>query len=102
MVRSVFHLNSGLLNGLSGFIAPATSVVIGLAIARLDPRRAMTIGIYAAIVGATGIIGGVFAGSLAIMITGAVHRRCRLRRMPHRIPAPHLPARAGAINARGS
>jgi MFS family permease len=70
MVRSVFHLNSGLLNGLSGFIAPATSVVIGLAIARLDPRRAMTIGIYAAIVGATGIIGGVFAGSLAIMITG--------------------------------
>jgi MFS family permease len=70
MVRSVFHLNSGLLNGLSGFIAPATSAVIGLAFARVDPRRAMTIGIYASIVGAISIIGGVFAGSLAIMIIG--------------------------------
>jgi MFS family permease len=70
MVRSVFDLNSGLLNGLSGFIAPATSAVIGLAVARLDPRRAMTLGIYAAIVGAIGIISGVFARSLATMITG--------------------------------
>jgi MFS family permease len=70
MVRSVFHLNSGLLNGLSGFIAPATSAVIGLAFARVDPRRAMTIGIYASIVGAIGIISGVFAGSLALMIIG--------------------------------
>jgi MFS family permease len=70
MVRSVFHLNSGLLNGLSGFIAPATSALIGLVIARLDPRRAMTIGIYATIAGAIGIIGGVFAGSLAIMMAG--------------------------------
>ena len=70
MVRSVFLLNSGLLNGLSGFIAPATSAVIGLAFARLDPRRAMTIGIYASIVGAIAIISGVFAGSLAIMLIG--------------------------------
>jgi MFS family permease len=70
MVRSVFHLNSGFLNGLSGFIAPAVSAVIGLAFARMDPRRAMTIGIYASIAGAIGIIGGVFAGSLATMIIG--------------------------------
>ncbi|GIH44955.1 Predicted arabinose efflux permease, MFS family [Microbispora rosea] len=70
MVRSVFHLDSGLLNGLAGFIAPAVSTVIGLSFARVDPRRAMTIGIHASIVGAIGIIGGVFAGSLAIMIIG--------------------------------
>jgi MFS family permease len=70
MVRSVFHLDSGLLNGLAGFVAPAVSAVIGLSFARVDPRRAMTIGIYASIVGAVGIIGGVFAGSLAIMIIG--------------------------------
>jgi hypothetical protein len=38
--------------------------------ARLDPRRSMTIGIYASIVGAIGTIGGVSAGSLAIMIIG--------------------------------
>ena len=70
LVRSVFLLNSGLLNGLSGFIAPATSAVIGVMFARLDPRRSMTIGIYASIVGAIGTIGGVSAGSLAIMIIG--------------------------------
>ena len=70
MVRSVFLLDSGLLNGFSGFVAPATSAVIGLAIARVEPRRAMTIGIYASIVGPIGIISGVFAGSLAIMIIG--------------------------------
>ena len=70
LVRSVFHLDSGLLNGVTGFIAPAVSVVVGLSFARVGPRRAMTIGIYASIVGALGIIGGVFAGSLAIMISG--------------------------------
>jgi MFS family permease len=70
MVRSVFHLDSGLLNGVTGFIAPAVSAVIGLSFARVHPRRAMTIGIHASIVGALGIIGGVFAGSLTIMIIG--------------------------------
>jgi len=70
MVRSVFHLDSGLLNGLTGFIAPAVSAVVGLSFARVSPRRAMTIGIYASIVGAIGIIGGVYAESLAIMIIG--------------------------------
>jgi MFS family permease len=70
MVRSVFHLDSGLLNGLTGFIAPAVSAVIGLSFARVSPRRAMTIGIYASIAGAIGIIGGVYAESLAVMIIG--------------------------------
>jgi hypothetical protein len=70
MVRSVFHLDSGLLDGLAGFVAPAVSAVIGLSFARVDSRRAMTIGIYASIVGALGIIGGVLAGSLAVMIIG--------------------------------
>ncbi|MEU7940568.1 MFS transporter [Microbispora bryophytorum] len=70
MVRSVFHLDSGLLNGLTGFIAPAVSTVVGLSFARVDPRRAMTVGIYASVAGAVGIIGGVYAGSLTVMIIG--------------------------------
>ena len=70
MVRSVFHLDSGLLNGLSGFVAPAASAVIAVAFAGLAPRRSMTIGIYASIAGALGVIGGVWAGSLALMIIG--------------------------------
>jgi MFS family permease len=70
LVRSVFHHDSGLLNGVTGFIAPAVSAVIGLAFARVDPRRAMTLGIYASIVGAVGIIGGVGLTSLTVMIIG--------------------------------
>jgi MFS family permease len=70
MVRSVFQLESGFLNGLAGFIAPAVSAVIGLTFARVDSRRAMSIGIYAAIIGAVGIICGVYAESLAVMMIG--------------------------------
>ncbi|MDT5003441.1 MAG: hypothetical protein QOJ24_617 [Mycobacterium sp.] len=70
LVRSVFLLNSGLLNGLSGFIAPAMSAAVGLMFVRLDPRRSMIVGIYASVLGAVGIISGVCAGSVAIMIAG--------------------------------
>jgi MFS family permease len=70
MVRSVFGVDSGLLTGLSGFVSPAMSAVVGLAVARFDPRRAMTIGIFASILGAIGIFGGPLGGSLAVMIIG--------------------------------
>lgn len=70
MVRSVFHLDSGLLNGVAGFIAPATAAVVGLVSARTAPRRAMVLGIHASVVGAVGIITGVLAGSLVVMFLG--------------------------------
>ena len=70
LVHSVFHLDSGLLDGLAGFIAPAVSVVVGLAFAGLRPRAAMTVGIVASIVGAAGIAAGAAAGSLATMFAG--------------------------------
>lgn len=70
LIRSVFALDSGFLNGLTGFIAPAVSTVIGLSLAKVDPRRAMTIGIWASIAGAVGIIAGVLLGSLPLMIAG--------------------------------
>jgi MFS family permease len=70
MVRTVFLLDSSLLTGLSGSIAPAASAAIGLAFASVDPRRSMMAGIYASIVGAVGIVGGVCAASLPIMIVG--------------------------------
>ncbi|MGG7463352.1 MFS transporter [Plantibacter sp. YIM 135347] len=70
LVHSVFHLDSGLLNGVAGFIAPAVSAAIGLSFARVDSRRAMTIGITAALIGAAGIIAGVLLGSIVVMIVG--------------------------------
>jgi MFS family permease len=70
MVRSVFDLDSDLLNGVSGFIAPAVSAVVALAFAGVGPRRAMTIGIYASIAGAAGIAAGALGGSLPLMMVG--------------------------------
>ncbi len=67
LVRSAFDVDSGFLNGLAGFIAPATSAVTGLAIARFEVRRSMTIGICASIAGAIGIASGVAAGCLVLM-----------------------------------
>jgi MFS family permease len=70
MVHSVFHLDSGLLDGVAGFIAPAVSVVAGLAFANVRPRLATTIGIYASVVGSLGIIAGAAGGSLGLMFAG--------------------------------
>lgn len=72
IVRNVFHLDSGLINGLSGFIAPATAAVVGVAFTRLSPRRGMIIGIFASIVGTVGIVSAVLAGNLGVLITGLV------------------------------
>jgi MFS family permease len=70
MVRSVFHIDSGLMNGVAGFVPQTASFLIGFALGRVDSRRAMSIGIYASVVGAAGIITGVLVGSLTVMIIG--------------------------------
>ncbi|WP_436532134.1 MFS transporter [Actinoplanes sp. HUAS TT8] len=70
MVQTVFHRDSGLLDGVAGFIAPAVSVAAGLALAGVRPRTAMTTGIRAAIAGALGIAAGAYAGSLSLMFLG--------------------------------
>ena len=70
IVRSVFQLDSGLLNGLCGFIAPMTAAVVGVTFARFTARRAVIIGIYASIAGVAGIVTGVVVGTLGVMIIG--------------------------------
>jgi hypothetical protein len=70
MVRSVFHLDSGFLNGFTGFVAPAVSVVVGFGFSRLRPRRALVMGIWAAILGSATIILGVLIRTLPLMIAG--------------------------------
>jgi MFS family permease len=70
LVRSVFGIDSGLLNGLSGSVAPATSTLVGLAMVRVNPRYAMIAGIHASVLGVVCMVGGVSAGSLATMILG--------------------------------
>ncbi|WP_445165786.1 MFS transporter [Mycolicibacterium sp. Dal123E01] len=56
LVRSVFAVNSDLLNGLSGFVAPAASAVTGVAVGRTPPRRAMVAGILASVIAALRLV----------------------------------------------
>jgi hypothetical protein len=70
MIRSVFHMDSALLGGFAGFIAPAVAAVTGLLVTRVPSRVAMLIGIYASILGAGAIIGGVVLASLPVMMAG--------------------------------
>jgi hypothetical protein len=72
IVRSVFLLESGLLNGICGSIAPAVSAVFGVVIARRAARVAMLIGIHASMVGAVVIVTGVLQQTLSIMILGQI------------------------------
>ena len=71
MVRSVFLLDSGLLNGLSGFVSPAAAAVVGLCVrpGRLPDARC-SIGVRACIVGAVGLAVGAAIGSLPVMLVG--------------------------------
>jgi predicted MFS family arabinose efflux permease len=70
MVHSVFHHDSALLGGFAGFIAPAFGTLVGLLLTRVPSRMAMLIGIYASVLGAAGIITGVLADVLPIMLLG--------------------------------
>jgi MFS family permease len=70
LVRSVFGINSFFIGGFVGFVAPAVSTVIDLALTSVPLRRAMTIGIVTSVIGALGIVAGVVAGSLTLLIVG--------------------------------
>lgn len=70
MVRSVFGIDSHFWGGFAGFVAPAVSTVISLLFAKRAARQAMLIGIFASLLGAVAIIGGILAGNLVVMIVG--------------------------------
>lgn len=70
IIRSVFRLDSGLLNGVSGFLAPIVSAVIGVALGRFSGRQAVVIGIYASVLGAGGIMLSVVMGDVIVLFVG--------------------------------
>ena len=66
LVRNVFHLESGLLNGFASFIGPMVSAIAGLAFLHVSGRGGMIIGILASTAGTAGILSGILSGSLMI------------------------------------
>lgn len=70
IVRNIFRIDSGLINGLSGFVAPATAAVVGVVMARFPARRTTLLGGVATLVGGVVITAGVAGGSLTTMLIG--------------------------------
>jgi hypothetical protein len=70
LVRSYFHVHSGLLTGVSGFVGPAASAGVGIVLTRYEPRRAMIAGIVMSAIGAGAIVGSLGVRYVSVMIIG--------------------------------
>jgi MFS family permease len=70
IIRNIFRIDSGLINGLSGFIAPATAAVVGVVMAGFPARRTTLLGGMATLAGGVVITAGVAGGSLTTMLIG--------------------------------
>jgi MFS family permease len=70
IIRNIFTIDSGLINGLSGFVAPATAAVAGVLMARFPARRTTLLGGMATLAGGVVITAGVAGGSLTTMLIG--------------------------------
>jgi MFS family permease len=70
IIRNIFAIDSGLINGLSGFVAPATAAVVGVVMAGFPARRTTLLGGMATLAGGVVITAGVAGGSLTTMLIG--------------------------------
>ncbi|GAA1367470.1 MFS transporter [Catellatospora chokoriensis] len=71
IVRGVFHLDSGLLNGATAFVAPGAAAVAGVLTGRLHGRRATLLGTAGVLAGTVIVAAGIAAGLLPVVWLGA-------------------------------
>ncbi|MGI5185799.1 MFS transporter [Dactylosporangium sp. CA-152071] len=72
IVRDIFHLDSGLLNGATAFLPPAAAAVAGYALGRQHPRRTILLGGTAVLLGATVVLTGIVAVALPLVWIGGI------------------------------
>jgi MFS family permease len=70
ILRGVFDLDSGLVNGAATFLQPAAAAVAGLALGRLASRRATVLGLVGVLVGSVIIVIAIAAGILPLLFVG--------------------------------
>ncbi|GAA2354674.1 MFS transporter [Catellatospora methionotrophica] len=71
IVRGVFHLDSGLVNGATAFLAPGAAAVAGVLTGRLHGRRATLLGTTGVLVGTLIVAAGIAGGLLPVVWLGA-------------------------------
>ncbi|MGW7379159.1 hypothetical protein [Streptomyces sp. NPDC054794] len=72
IIRDLLGLHSGLLNGATAFVEPATAGVAGLFLGRLTSRRTTFVGAAGVLLGTAVIEAGVAAGTLSLLWVGGV------------------------------
>ncbi|CAN5151379.1 MFS transporter [soil metagenome] len=72
MIRVVFHIDSGLLNGTTAFIEPGAAAVAGFVLGSVGARRVSIIGNAAVLVGAATIVVGIATGILPLVMIGGL------------------------------
>ncbi|MEF2977398.1 MFS transporter [Subtercola sp. YIM 133946] len=72
IIRDLFHIDSGVVNGITVFLEPGAAAVAGFLFLRVDARRTTIVGSVAVFAGAVVIVAGIAVGSLPVLWVGAL------------------------------
>jgi MFS family permease len=72
IIRGLFHINSGLLNGATVFAEPGAAAVAGLFVGRVSPRASARTGGVALIVAGAAVIVAIVARVLPLLVLGGL------------------------------
>jgi MFS family permease len=72
IIRGLFHINSGLLNGATVFAEPGAAAIVGLFVGHISPRTSNQLGGAAIIVGSAVVMVGIAARVLPLLVIGGL------------------------------
>lgn len=72
IIHGVFHLDSGLLDGATAFLAPGAAAVAGMVMGRVDARRATILGTAGVLAGTIIVATAAAAGALPLLWLGGL------------------------------
>ena len=72
IIRTLFHIDSGLLNGITAFLEPGAAAAIGFVLGRVAARRVTVLGGVAVLVGSVIIVAGIALGILPLIWVGGL------------------------------
>jgi MFS family permease len=72
IMRGLFHVNNGLLNGTTVFAEPGAAAIVGLFVGRTSPRTSNRSGGAAIVVGSAVVIVGIAARVLPLLVVGGL------------------------------
>jgi MFS family permease len=72
ILRDVFHHSSGLLNGVTAFIPPATAATAAYFFSRHPARKVVRLGTVAVLIGTAIMLTGIAAGVLPLLLLGGL------------------------------